>query len=71
MIVIIFSGERTAFALFFLFIFFIFLSSFNLRKFLIFPLILGIIIIAGILSTNEKIKERMLDRTVDQLGLSQ
>ncbi len=70
MIVIIFSGERTAFALFFLFIFFIFLSSFNLRKILIFPLILGIIIITGIISTNEKIKERMFDRTVEQLGLS-
>ncbi|MAY90754.1 MAG: hypothetical protein CMN00_06195 [Rickettsiales bacterium] len=70
MIAIIFSGERTAFALFFLFISFIFLSSFNLRKILIFPLILGIIIITGIVSTNEKVKERMFDRTVDQLGLS-
>ena len=49
---------------------FIFLSSFNLRKILIFPLILGILIILGILSTNEKVKERMIDRTVDQLGLS-
>ena len=70
LIVIIFSGERTAFALFFLYVSFIFLSSFNLRKILIFPLILGILIILGILSTNEKVKERMIDRTVDQLGLS-
>ena len=45
MIVIIFSGERTAFIYFFC-LFFIFLSSFNLENFN-FPLILGIIIIAN------------------------
>ncbi len=70
LILVIFSGERTAFALFFLFISFIFLSSFNLRKILIIPLILGLIIITSIISFNEKIKERMIDRTAEQLGLA-
>ena len=50
-VIILLSGERTSLALFFLMILFLFMSSFNLRKLLIFPIIVSLIIFT-LQSTN-------------------
>ena len=70
-IIILMSGERTSFALLFLLMLFLFISSFNLRKLLIFPIIASLIIFTMIISKSDKIKNRMIDTTINQLGLSE
>jgi O-antigen ligase len=50
---------------------FLFISSFNLRKLLIFPIIASLIIFTVIISKSDKIKNRMIDTTTNQLGLSE
>jgi O-antigen ligase len=70
-IIILMSGERTSFALLFLLMLFLFISSFNLRKLLIFPIIASLIIFTVIISKSDKIKKRMIDTTINQLGLSE
>jgi len=70
-VIILISGERTSLALFFLLILFLFISSFNLRKLLIFPIIVSLIIFTMIISKSDKIKKRMINTTINQLGLSE
>ena len=70
-VIILISGERTSLALFFLLILFLFISSFNLRKLLIFPIIVSLIIFTVIISKSDKIKNRMINTTINQLGLSE
>ena len=70
-VIILISGERTSLALFFLLILFLFISSFNLRKLLIFPIIVSLIIFTVIISKSNKIKNRMINTTINQLGLSE
>ena len=70
-IIILMSGERTSFALLFLLMLFLFISSFNLRKLLIFPIIASLIIFTVIISKSDKIKKRMINTTINQLGLSE
>ena len=69
-IIILLSGERTALALFILCIIFIFLSSINLRKILILPLIFSIIVSVIIIFSNSEIKKRIVDTTLKQIGLT-
>lgn len=69
-IIVLFSGERTSIALFVLSFFFIFLSSKKIRKILIVPLFLVIIISTISLSSIEKIRDRVLTQTINQLGLN-
>ena len=52
-------------------ILFLFMSSFNLRKLLIFPIIVSLIIFSVIISKSDKIKNRMINSTINQLGLSE
>ena len=70
-VIILISGERTSLALFFLLILFLFISSFNLRKLLIFPIIASLIIFTVVISKSDKIKARMITDTINQLGLSE
>ena len=70
-VIILISGERTSLALFFLLILFLFISSFNLRKLLIFPIIASLIIFTVVISKSDKIKARMITATINQLGLSE
>ena len=70
-VIILISGERTSLALFFLLILFLFISSFNLRKLLIFPIIVSLIIFTVIISKSDKIKNRMINTTINQLGLTE
>ena len=70
-VIILISGERTSLALLFLLILFLFISSFNLRKLLIFPIIVSLIIFTVIISKSNKIKNRMINTTINQLGLSE
>ncbi len=67
---VLLSGERTSLALFLLFIIIIFFSSIKLRKLAIIPLILLILISSVILSSSEKIKNRVITKTINQLGLT-
>ena len=68
--IVLLSGERTAIALFILSIFFIFFSSIQIRKLIILPLILGMVLFGIIISSNEKIKNRVITSTFNQLGLN-
>jgi O-antigen ligase len=70
-VIILLSGERTSLALFFLMILFLFMSSFNLRKLLIFPIIVSLIIFTVTISKSDKIKNRMINTTINQLGLTE
>ena len=68
-VIVMLSGERTSLMLYILCIFFLFFSSFNLRKIIKFPII-GLIIIGGIIIySSETIKNRMISTTLNQLGL--
>ena len=70
-VIILISGERTSLALLFLLMLFLFMSSFNLRKLLIFPIIVSLIVFMVIISKSDKIKNRMIYTTINQLGLSE
>ena len=50
---------------------FLFMSSFSLRKLLIFPIIASLIIFIVVISKSDKIKNRMIYTTINQLGLSE
>ena len=69
-IIVFLSGERTALALIIISILIIYISSINLRRYLIF--VLGIFIIAIFLVSQfyPKVKNRMIDSTIQQMGLS-
>ena len=64
---VLLSGERTSLALFILFIIIIIFSSIKLRKLAIIPLILSMLISSAILSSSEKIKNRVITKTINQL----
>ena len=70
-VIVLLSGERTSFALFILLILFLFTSSFNLRKILLIPIIFAAITLMVVFSESVKIKERMINSTINQLGLSE
>jgi len=70
LVIVVFSGERTSLMLYILTLFFIFISSFNLRKILILPIILGIVILTTIIFSSEKVRQRMVFQTINQLGLT-
>ncbi len=70
-VVVVLSGERTSLALFILLIIFLFSSSFNLRKLLLIPIIITSITFIIVISASEKIKHRMIDTTINQLGFSE
>ena len=69
-VMIILSGERTAFALFVLSILFIFFSSIKLRKILILPMFVSLLVFVSVILSSEKIRFRMVDTTLVQLGLA-
>ena len=69
-ILVLLSGERTSFALLILLILFLFSSSFKLRKLLLIPMIISLIALTSVILKNEIIKERMIDTTINQLGLN-
>ena len=68
-VIIMLSGERTSIALFVLSILLIFFSSINLSKILIFPIIISLVVVVSAISVNDKIKKRLVDTTLKQLGL--
>ena len=70
-VVVLLSGERTSLALLILFIIFLFTSSFKLRKFLLIPVTVALITLTGIILNSETIKGRMIDTTINQLGLNE
>ena len=70
-VIILISGERTSLALLFLLVLFLFMSSFSLRKLLIFPIIVSLITFIVVISKSDKIKNRMIYTTINQLGLSE
>ncbi len=69
-ITILLSGERTSLALFIILMSLLFISSFNLRKILIIPLFVSFLTFVLVISTSEKIKHRVIDQTIAQIGLN-
>lgn len=70
-ILIYISGERTALGLLFLFTFFLILFLSNYKLFRVFTVIFSIIIILLINSLDSEIKDRNIDKTIQQLGFSE
>ena len=70
-VLVLLSGERTSFALLILLILFLFSSSFKLRKFLLIPTIIALIAFTSVILKSEAIKERMINHTINQLGLNE
>ena len=68
-IIVILSGERTSIALFFLFTLFLLFSSINLRKLIIFPILLSLLIGGSLIYFNETLKNRIISSTLNQLGV--
>tara|TARA_A100001015_G_scaffold302398_1_gene390542 strand:+ start:1309 stop:2577 length:1269 start_codon:yes stop_codon:yes gene_type:complete len=64
------SGERTSMALLLLTIIFLFLSSIKIRKILILPMIIIVLIFTVSVSISERLKNRLIDSTINQLGIS-
>jgi O-antigen ligase len=71
LVIVLLSGERTSLVLFFLLVLFLFFSSFNLRKYLIVPIIIGTIIFISVILQSDKIRNRVIDTTINQLGLNE
>jgi O-antigen ligase len=69
-VIVLFSGERTSLVLFILLVLFLFSSSFNFRKLLIIPIIVSAIIFISVIFESDKIKNRIIDSTINQLGLN-
>ncbi len=69
-VVVLLSGERTSIGLFILSFLFIFFSSIKLRRIFIIPLISIIIIFFFTISASEKIKNRVVTTTINQMGLN-
>ena len=70
-VLVLLSGERTSLALFILLIVFLFSSSFKLRKMLLLPTIIALIALTSVVLKSEIIKNRMIDTTINQLGLNE
>ncbi len=70
-VLVLLSGERTSIALFILLILFLFCSSFELRKLLLIPTIIALITLTGVILNSENIKKRVIDTTINQLGLNE
>ena len=68
--IVLLSGERTSIGLFILSFLFIFFSSNNFRKIFIIPLIIIIVVFVSVLSLSEKVKNRVITQTMNQMGLN-
>tara|TARA_B110000503_G_scaffold25642_1_gene40498 strand:- start:5514 stop:6782 length:1269 start_codon:yes stop_codon:yes gene_type:complete len=68
-VVVLLSGERTSLALFIIFIIFIFISSYNYRRLLLVPIIACFVIFTLTVLYSEKIYNRVIVSTINQLGL--
>ena len=68
-VVVLLSGERTSLALFIIFIIFIFISSYNYRRLLLVPIIACFVIFTLTVVYSEKIHNRVIVSTINQLGL--
>ncbi len=68
--IILFSGERTSIALFFICLIFIILSSQYLRKIMVIPIVSVLLISIISFSFSDKIKTRVITTTINQLGLN-
>ena len=68
--IVLLSGERTSIGLFILSFLFIFFSSNNFRKIFIIPLIIIIVVFVSVLSLSEKVKNRVITQTINQMGLN-
>ena len=68
--IVLLSGERTSLGLFILSFIFIFFSSINFRKIFLVPLITIILVFAFVVSTSEKVKNRVITQTINQMGLN-
>lgn len=68
--IVLFSGERTSLALYILSFCFIFFSSKKIRKILYIPIISIFLISIITFSYSDKIKNRVITSTINQLGLS-
>ena len=64
------SGERTSFALMILSVFLIFITCLSLRKVFFFGIVIAIIISTLIISFDKRMKERMVNNVINQMGLS-
>ena len=69
-VIIILSGERTSIGLFILSFLFIFISSQKFRKLFFIPLIAIILGFIIIVSSSERVKNRVITQTIDQMGLN-
>jgi len=68
--IVLLSGERTSIGLFILSFLFIFFSSYNFRKIFIIPLIIIIVVFISVLSLSDKVKNRVITQTINQMGLN-
>lgn len=68
--IVLLSGERTSIGLFILSFLFIFFSSNNFRKIFIIPLIIIIVVFVSVLSLSDKVKNRVITQTMNQMGLN-
>ena len=68
--IVLLSGERTSIGLFILSFLFIFFSSNNFRKIFIIPLIIIIVVFVSVLSLSQKVKNRVITQTINQMGLN-
>ena len=69
-VTVLLSGERTSIALFFLSLFFIFISSKKFKKYFLIPFICIVIGFIFLVSLSERIKNRVITQTINQMGLS-
>ena len=69
-ITILLSGERTSIALFFLSFLFIFLSSKKFKKYFLVPFVAIVIGFLVLVFSSEKIKNRVITQTMNQMGFS-
>ncbi len=68
-VITLISGERTSLVLFLLSIFLMFFSCHKLRKIILFCSLIILISFTSIIVSNEKTRDRMLNQTLNQLGL--
>ncbi len=69
-LITVLSGERTSLALLILSIFLMFVTCNKIRKLILSILIIVSVSLIATIFTSEKIKERMFDQTINQLGLT-
>ena len=68
--IVLLSGERTSIGLFIISFIFIFFSSTNFRKIFFIPLIIIIVVFVSVISLSEKVKNRVITQTINQMGLN-